>query len=242
MYPIAIVGAGPGDPELLTVKAHHLIEQADVILHDNLISDAIMTINNYCKKIYVGRKFGDNTDQIERQLMINKLLCKFQQDGKKVVRLKSGDPYIYGRAAEEARYLTEHNIPFEVVPGITASLAAASIFNIPITERNKSNANLICTAHTADYSFEQLNGIAHMLKAGNTISIYMGLKSLHRIVPKLMEACNDDTIPVNAVSNASRSNQQIIIGTLGTIEQLIEEQQPEMPVVLIIGATSINHL
>ena len=85
MYPIAIVGAGPGDPELLTVKAHHLIEPADVILHDNLISDAIMTINNYCKKIYVGRKFGDNTDQIERQLMINKLLCKLQQDGKKAV-------------------------------------------------------------------------------------------------------------------------------------------------------------
>ncbi|WP_271782240.1 uroporphyrinogen-III C-methyltransferase [Aquimarina algiphila] len=239
MYPVSIVGAGPGDPDLLTVKAHRLIEEANVILHDNLVSDTIMTINTDGEKIYVGRKFGDTSDQIERQQKINELLEANYLLGKKVVRLKSGDPYVYGRAAEEARYLTAKKIPFQVIPGISAALAAANIFNIPITERNKSNAMLICTAHTADYSFEQLTGIAHMLKAGNTISIYMGLKSLHRIIPKLLEVCKDDTIPVNAASNVSRVHQEIITGTLGSIEEQIKNSALQMPVVLIIGANPI---
>ncbi|NQX85838.1 MAG: uroporphyrinogen-III C-methyltransferase [Flavobacteriaceae bacterium] len=239
MQKINIIGAGPGDPELLTVKAHKLITDADVILHDNLVSSEILALNTTAKKIYVGRKFGDQSDQISRQDRINQLLHEHYLEGKKVVRLKSGDPYIYGRAAEEARYLIKHKLPFEVVPGITASIAAANTLNIPITERNHSNAMLICTAHTADYSFEQLNGIAHMLKAGNTISIYMGLKSLHRIIPKLLEVCKDETIPVNAISNVSRENQQIITGNLGNIETKIANSSIPMPVVFIIGATPI---
>lgn len=239
MHSISIIGAGPGDPELLTVKAYRLIQEADVILHDNLVSDAILESNANAEKIYVGRKFGDKSNQMERQQRINELLFEHQQKGKRVVRLKSGDPYIYGRAAEEARYLTEKQTPFEVIPGISAALAAANIYNIPITERNHSNAMLICTAHTADYSFEQLNGIAHMLKAGNTISIYMGLKSLHRIIPKLLEVCKDATIPVNAISNVSRKGQHIVTGTLGTIENLVKNSNLPMPVVFIIGATPI---
>ncbi|WP_062053819.1 uroporphyrinogen-III C-methyltransferase [Aquimarina longa] len=238
MYPVAIVGAGPGDPELLTVKASRLIKNADVVLHDNLVSDAILAISNG-EKIYVGRKFGDTSDQIERQQKINELLASYHLQGKKVVRLKSGDPYIYGRAAEEARYLTEKEIPFQVIPGISAALAAANIFNIPITERNKSNAMLICTAHTADYSFEQLTGIAHMLKAGNTISIYMGLKSLHRIIPKLLEVCKDDTIPVTIASRVSREDQATLTGTLGTIQELVTYSDIQMPAVLLIGADPI---
>lgn len=239
MHSISIIGAGPGDPELLTVKAYRLIQEADVILHDNLVSDAILESNANAEKIYVGRKFGDKSNQMERQQRINELLFEHQQKGKRVVRLKSGDPYIYGRAAEEARYLTEKQTPFQVIPGISAALAAANIYNIPITERNHSNAMLICTAHTADYSFEQLNGIAHMLKAGNTISIYMGLKSLHRIIPKLLEVCKDATIPVNAISNVSRKGQHIVTGTLGTIENLVKNSNLPMPVVFIIGATPI---
>ncbi len=240
MHKITILGAGPGDPDLLTVKAARFIKEADVILHDNLVSHEILELNSHGEKIYVGRKFGDQSNQIDRQEAINRLLHKHYVEGKKVVRLKSGDPYIYGRAAEEARYLTNHDIPFEVVPGITAAIAAANTLNIPITERNHSNAMLICTAHTADYSFEQLNGIAHMLKAGNTISIYMGLKSLHRIIPKLLEVCQDENIPVNAISNVSRSNQRIVTGTLGTIENIVASASMEMPVVFIIGAAPIE--
>mgnify|MGYP001791292552 CR=1 FL=1 len=238
-HPIAIIGAGPGDPELLTVKAHKLIIDADVILHDNLVSQSILSLNTLAEKIYVGRKFGDTNNQKDRQLRINELLYENYNQHKKVVRLKSGDPYIYGRAAEEARFLTAKKAEFIVVPGISAAIAAANICNIPITERNHSNAMLICTAHTADYSFEQLNGIAHMLKAGNTISIYMGLKSLHKIVPKLVEVCKDTTIPVNAISNVSREQQAIVTGNLGNIEKKVMDADLQMPVVFIIGATPI---
>jgi len=240
MNAVAIVGAGPGDPELLTVKAYRLIQEADVILHDNLVSDTILEINTTGEKVYVGRKFGDTSDQMKRQQRINELLCTYYYQKKKVVRLKSGDPYIYGRAAEEARYLTDKKVPFQVIPGISAALAAANIFNIPVTERNKSNAMLICTAHTADYSFEQLTGIAHMLKAGNTISIYMGLKSLHRIIPKLLEVCEDDTIPVSIASRVSREDQAILTGTLGTIQKLVTHSDLQMPAVVLVGAYPIN--
>ncbi len=240
-HPIAIIGAGPGDPDLLTVKAHKLIVAADIVLHDNLVSEGILSLNTVGEKIYVGRKFGDTDNQMDRQQRINELLYENYLQGKKVVRLKSGDPYIYGRAAEEARFLTAKKAEFNVVPGISAAIAAANICNIPITERNQSNAMLICTAHTADYSFEQLNGIAHMLKAGNTISIYMGLKSLHKIVPKLLEVCNDKTIPVNAISNVSREQQTMVTGNLGNIEEKVLHANLQMPVVFIIGATPITN-
>ncbi|AXT52490.1 uroporphyrinogen-III C-methyltransferase [Aquimarina sp. BL5] len=236
---INIIGAGPGNKNLLTLKALEAIEKAEVILHDNLISDEILDVNTHAKRIYVGRKFGDSENQETRQNKINTLMKNHCERGDKVVRLKSGDPYVYGRAAEEARFLKKHKLPFTVIPGISAALAAANICNIPITERNQSNAMLICTAHTADYSFEQLNGIAHMLKAGNTISIYMGLKNLHRIVPKLLEVCKDDRIPVNAISSVSRKQQAIVTGNLGNIEEKITNATIQMPVVFIIGATPI---
>ena len=236
---INIIGAGPGNKNLLTLKAFEAIQNAEIILHDNLISDEILDINTKAERIYVGRKFGDKQDQETRQNNINILMKKHCEQGDKVVRLKSGDPYVYGRAAEEARFLKKHQLPFTVIPGISAALAAANICNIPITERNHSNAMLICTAHTADYSFEQLNGIAHMLKAGNTISIYMGLKSLHRIVPKLLEVCQDDSIPVNAISRVSRTQQAIVTGNLNNIEEKIRKADLQMPVVFIIGANPI---
>lgn len=238
---VLIIGAGPGDVELLTIKAYNCIKNAEVILYDNLVSDEILSLNTEAEKVYAGRKYGDITNQTDRQEHINQLLEQYWRQGKNVVRLKSGDPYIYGRAAEEARYLLQKSIPFEVVPGISAALGAASLLNIPLTERNRSNAVLICTAHTADYSFEQLNGIAAMLKAGNTIALYMGLKSLDKIVEKLIEVCEDDSIPVNAVSNVSRPNQVIISATLATIQEKIEQSAIQMPVVFLIGAAPITH-
>ena len=238
---VQIVGAGPGDPDLLTVKALRAIEKATVILHDNLVSDAILDLNKTAEKIYVGRKFGDCTCQEKRQENINQLLSKYFHTGQKVVRLKSGDPYIYGRAAEEARFLLCKKIPFEVIPGITASLAAASLNNIPITERRKSNAMMICTAHTADYSFEQLNGIATMLKAGNTLALYMGLKSLYKIIPKLLEVCQCPDIPITAVSCVSYANETLLTATLGTVQAKIKTVILPMPVVFLIGVTPITY-
>ena len=237
---ISIVGAGPGAYELLTLRGFHLLEEADAILHDNLVSPEILNINTKAEHIYVGRKYGDASNQQDRQDRINELLKAHYQQGKKVVRLKSGDPYIFGRAAEEARYLVKENLPFEVVPGISAALAAANRSNIPITERRQSNAILICTAHTADYSTAQLQGIAEMLRAGNTLALYMGLKSLDKIIPKLLEVCHDPSIPINAVSNVSRSNEVLLASTLGNIEEDVIKHKLEMPVVFIIGVEPIQ--
>ncbi|WP_199769318.1 uroporphyrinogen-III C-methyltransferase [Flavivirga eckloniae] len=237
---ITIAGAGPGNKNLLTLKAFHALQNAEVILHDNLVSDEILEINTQAEKIYVGKKFGDAESQEKRQNNINTLMKKHCLQGKSVVRLKSGDPYIYGRAAEEVRYLKQHKLPFTVIPGISAALAAANTVNIPITERGQSNAILICTAHTADYSTAQLNGIAEMLNAGNTLALYMGLKSLDKIVPKLMEVCKNPNIPVNAISNVSRDNEVLLSSTLGSIEDAIKKQELQMPVVFLIGVKPIN--
>ena len=237
---ISIVGAGPGDVDLLTLKAFQTIVEADVILHDNLVSPQILALNPNAELSYVGRKYGDQSDQKDRQRIINELLHDHYKQGKRVARLKSGDPYIYGRAAEEARFLKERNVPFQVVPGISAALAAANLNNIPVTERNHSNALMICTAHTADYSFEQLNGVAALLKAGNTLAIYMGLKSLDKLIPRLIEVCEDDTIPINAISNVSRENEQLLSSTLGAIRNDVLEAQLPMPVVFLVGARSID--
>ncbi|PHS07282.1 MAG: uroporphyrinogen-III C-methyltransferase [Kordia sp.] len=237
---IAIVGAGPGNKNLLTLKAFEAIENSEVILHDNLISEEILDINTQAERIYVGRKYGDKEDQETRQNDINQLMKTHCEQGTKVVRIKSGDPYIYGRAAEEVRFLKKHKLPFTVVPGISAALAAASAVNIPITERRKSNAILICTAHTADYSTAQLNGIAAMLNAGNTLALYMGLKSLDKIIPKLIEVCQNPNIPISAISNVSRENEVLLSSTLGKIEDDIKKQELQMPVVFLIGVKPIN--
>jgi uroporphyrin-III C-methyltransferase len=237
---ISLVGAGPGDKNLLTIKALNAIEHAEVILYDNLISDAILALNTEAECIYVGRKFGDKSDQETRQNTINILMKTHCEQGKKVVRLKSGDPYVYGRAAEEARFLKQQQLPFTVIPGISAALAAASLVNIPITERRKSNAILICTAHTADYSTAQFKGIAEMLNAGNTLALYMGLKSLNKIIPKLIAVCKNPNIPVNAISNVSRANQILLSSTLGTIEVDVIKEELQMPVVFLIGIKPIS--
>lgn len=236
---VSLVGGGPGAVGLLTVRGLQLVEEADVILHDTLISPEILQLNPHATLCHVGKQYGDRKDQTNRQHMINELLRDHYKQGSRVVRLKSGDPYIYGRAAEETRYLQEQGIPFEVVPGISAALAAANLHNIPVTERHKSNALMICTAHTADYSFEQLNGVAAMLKAGNTLAIYMGLKSLDKLIPKLMNVCGDDTIPVNAISNVSRKNERLVSGTLATIQNDIIAAKLPMPVVFLVGAKPI---
>ncbi len=237
---ISIVGGGPGNKDLLTVKAFEAIENAEVILFDNLISEEILEINTHAEHIYVGRKFGDTEDPEERQNKINKLLKSHCEQGSRVVRIKSGDPYIYGRAAEEARFLTTHKLPFTVVPGVTAALAAANSLNIPITERGHSNAVLICTAHTANYSTAQFRGIGNMLKSGTTLALYMASKSLAKMIPKLIEVCGTEDIPINAISNVSREDEVLLSSTLGNIQDDIIKTPLQMPVVFLVGVKPIK--
>ncbi len=239
LKPVYIVGAGPGDAAMLTIKAKEILENADVVLHDNLVSQQILDMCHKGKHIYVGRKYGDSSNQDDRQSNINQQLEDYHKQGCLVVRLKSGDPYVFGRAAEEARFLSQKEIPYQVIPGITAGLAAANNWNLPITERRKSSSLLICTAHTADYSFDQLKGIAELLNDGNSLAIYMGLKSLHKLVPKLIEVTGDPNIPINAIANVSRPNEAMLSSTLENIQHDLEDNPLEMPVVFIVGVKPI---
>jgi uroporphyrin-III C-methyltransferase len=232
---VSIVGAGPGDPELLTIRAYNRIHDAEVLLHDHLIPQNILNIAHQAEKIYVGRKYADLHDQTERQYHINGLMKQYASQGKRVVRLKSGDSFIYGRAMEEIRYLLEQHIPFELVPGITAGLAAANFHSIALTERNKSSSVLFCTGHTSNYSFEQWYAIANMLKTGTSLIMYMGLKTLPLIVPKLNDLLQDETIYISAVSKVSYPDEQMVSGTLKDIEQKLSEKVLPMPVVFILG-------
>ena len=132
------------------------------------------------------------------------------------------------------------DLPFEVVPGISAALAGANHFNLPVTERRKSSSLLICTAHTADYSYDQLKGIAELLKDGNSLAIYMGLKSLDKLIPKLIEVTNDPSIPISAISNVSREDERIVSSTLKDIRVALEKNPLRMPVVFIVGVEPIK--
>jgi uroporphyrin-III C-methyltransferase len=233
---ISIVGAGPGDPELLTIKALKRIQDADIILHDNLISQEILDLASAkAQKIYVGRKFGDIEDSMTRQDAIHNLFLEYAQQNKKIVRLKSGDSFIFGRVAEEIRFLTQQKIAFEVIPGITAGMAAANSQHIPLTERNKTNSVLFCTGHTATYDFEQLNALANMLKTGTTLIMYMGYKNLKEVVTVFKRITADETIYISAVSKVSQAEETIFTGTLDEIEQKLELETIPMPVVFIVG-------
>jgi uroporphyrin-III C-methyltransferase len=236
LTPISIVGAGPGDPELLTVKAVKRIQNADIILHDNLISEEILNLASPdAQKIYVGRKFGDTLDAMTRQDAIHDLFYQYAKEGKKIVRLKSGDSFIFGRVAEEIRFLTEKNIPFEVIPGITAGMAAANSQHIPLTERNKTNSVLICTGHTAAYDFEQLEALANMLKTGTTLIMYMGYKNLKEVITTFKRIMPDETLYISAVSKVSQIDETIFTGTLDEMEEKFELDLVPMPVVFIVG-------
>ncbi|WP_219845025.1 uroporphyrinogen-III C-methyltransferase [Flavobacterium columnare] len=241
---ISIVGAGPGDPELLTVKAVKRIQKADIILYDNLISSEILDLtSSNAKKIYVGRKYGDVEDAMKRQDTIHELFFKYAQEGKKIVRLKSGDSFIYGRVAEEIRFLTQKNIPFEVIPGITAGIAAANSQHIPLTERNKTNSVLFCTGHTATYDLEQLEALANMLKTGTTLIMYMGYKNLKEVITTFKKITPDETLYISAISKVSQEDETIFSGTLDEMEEKLEIKTVPMPVVFILGkyAFPIDH-
>ena len=179
MQKVYLIGAGPGDPDLLTVKAHRLLQQAEVVLHDELFGTEILDLLPLTAILYnVGKMCGDHQNQEERQNRINALIQKEYLEGKSVIRLKTGDSLIFGRGIEEARFLKANNINYELIPGITAGLAAANIFSIPLTERLKNSAVLFCTGHTLELGVKQFLDLVNFLKAGNPVVVYMGYHNL----------------------------------------------------------------
>lgn len=241
---VTLIGAGPGDVELLTLKAVKRIAAADVVLYDGLISDEILDlIPPNTERIYVGKRIGDSQDQTVRQNDINRLLISMAKAGKCCVRLKSGDPFMFGRGVEELRALLEAELQVEVVPGITAGMAAANLCHIPITERYKTSSVLFCTGHTTQYNLEHLKAVAELIKSGSPLVLYMGLKNLERIVSHLLEVGVSPQTSICAVSRVSCPDQEVVCSSLETICSTLESQTLKTPAIFLIGehALPVEH-
>lgn len=233
---ISIVGAGPGDPGLLTVKARERLIRADVILYDSLMGEEILEFANSASlKIGVGKLFNDGQDNKTRQDEIHAYFLKYSKQNKRVVRLKAGDPMIYGRGAEEIRFCRNNNLNYEVIPGITAGIAAASFAGIPLTERGKSGMILFYTGHRTNGSYTDLKPVATILKTGSPVVVYMGLNNLPGLVNALICEDIDLSTPVRILSKVSQKNQKVFSTSIGAVSVLLKEQNPQTPSVVIIG-------
>jgi len=233
---ISIVGAGPGDVELLTIKALKRIQEADCILHDALVSNEILNLAKpEAKRVYVGKLYMDGQDQTERQDWINQLIIGRALKGQRIVRLKSGDPMIFGRGAEEIRFCIENNLNYEVIPGVTSALGAASLYGIPLTERGKNSMVLFGTGHYCEGDFCDLQTFVSVLKSGSPVIFFMGLNKLVKLAQRLMDNDISPEIKVQILSKISQPDAIAFESTLGNIEQLLQTEKPPMPALVIIG-------
>ncbi len=229
---VYIVGAGPGDPELLTVKASRLLAKADVVVYDKLVSKPILElIPESCELIYVGKASGCHPIP---QQEINQLLIELSGQHKTIVRLKGGDPLIFGRGAEEALELYGNRISFEFVPGITAASACATYAGIPLTHRGLANSVRFLTGHPALDKKLYLN--RESLKDPKcTLVVYMGVSTLKSIVRQLLDAGRNAKTPVAVVERGTTGDQRRIVTTLENIVNASLAQSIEPPAVLIVG-------
>lgn len=228
---VYVVGAGPGDPELLTLKALQLMQQADVVVYDYLVSDDIMQlVRRDAERICVGKRAGAHSVP---QQDTNQLLVDLALAGKKVCRLKGGDPFIFGRGGEEIQALLPHNIAFQVVPGVTAAAGCAAYAGIPLTHRDYAQSVQFVTGHCRPDGSEP--DWHSMSRQHQTLVIYMGLMKSAHIQQQLINAGRDATTPVAIIENGSRREQRIVTGTLENLAQLIEQHQLSSPALLVIG-------
>ena len=235
-HQISIVGAGPGDPELLTIKALKRIQEADYILHDALVSNEIRNLAKpEAQQIYVGKIYLDGQDQTDRQEWINQLIIDLASKGQKVVRLKSGDPMIFGRGAEEIRFCIENNLNYEVIPGVTSALGAAAQYGIPLTERGKNSMVLFGTGHYCEGDFCDLETFVSVLRSGSPIIFFMGLNKLVKLAQRLMDQDISPDIHVQILCKVSQPDACTLEATIGNISKILENVKPPMPALVIIG-------
>jgi uroporphyrin-III C-methyltransferase/precorrin-2 dehydrogenase/sirohydrochlorin ferrochelatase len=229
---VYLVGAGPGDPDLLTFKALRLIQQADVVLYDRLVSKGVMElVRRDSELIYVGKKGG--SDKSTKQVDINDQLVELAKTGKRVCRLKGGDPFIFGRGGEEIESLSEHGIPFQVVPGITAASGCSSYAGIPLTHRDYSQSCRFVTAHlkngTTNLPWEEF------IIDQQTIVFYMALSGAKYICEKLMEHGMDKDMPIAIIEKGTMPEQKVYISSLIELPALLEREDIHAPTLMIVG-------
>lgn len=230
---VFLVGAGPGDPRLITVRGRELIEHSDVIVHDELANRALLAwARPGAEQIYVGKCAGrHHVPQAE----ITRILVAHARAGRRVVRLKGGDPLVFGRGGEEAEGLRAAGVPFEIVPGVTAAVGAAAVAEMPLTHRGIASAVLFVTGHECAGKNSSAVDWSAVARLNATVVVYMGLRVARRIVQQLRAAGAADNLPVAIVSRATLPDQQIVCADLGTFELELAARELPAPALLIVG-------
>lgn len=232
IFPISIVGAGPGDPDLLTVKAARVLREADVVVYDRLVSNGILDLLPAgTTRIFAGKAARDHHMPQDE---INQLLVGLAKGGRRVVRLKGGDPFIFGRGSEEAEYLAGHGIPFQVVPGVTASAGCGAYAGIPLTHRDLAHGVRFVTGHRRQGKNLDLNWRS-LADPDTTLVVYMGLTNVRRISGELIKAGLPGHTPAGAIQDGTTERQRTVVTTLAELPDCIEQAGLKAPTLLIIG-------
>ena len=229
---VYLVGTGPGDPDLLTFRALRLMQQADVVLYDRLIGDGILNlVRRDARRVYVGKLKNNHTVPQEE---ISEMLIDLAKQGKRVLRLKGGDPFVFGRGGEEIEALSENDIAFQVVPGVTAANGCASYAGIPLTHRDHAQACVFVTGHEKDGELN-LNWNS-LIQPRQTVVLYMGLTSLEAITNGFIKHGADPQTPAAIVENGTRPGQRVITGTLDSLLERTSQAQIKSPALIIVGS------
>jgi uroporphyrin-III C-methyltransferase/precorrin-2 dehydrogenase/sirohydrochlorin ferrochelatase len=228
---VYLLGAGPGDPDLMTFKAVRLLQKADVVLHDRLVAPEIIDMaRRDAERIYVGKRRSEHAVE---QTEINQMLLDLAREGKCVARLKGGDPFIFGRGGEEIELLAQHNVRFQVVPGITAASGAACYSGIPLTHRDHAQSVRFITGHLKDGRLE--HNWQQLQDTSETLVFYMGLLGLPVICEELVRHGREPGTPVALVERACTAQQRVMTGTLDTIVDVVAENEAKAPTIIIVG-------
>ena len=230
---VALVGAGPGDPDLMTVRGLAVLRRADVVVYDRLIDPRLLDEAPACaRRVFVGKARGAHTLP---QGEINALLIAHARRGRRVVRLKGGDPFVFGRGGEEAGALAAAGISFEVVPGVSSAVAAPAAAGIPLTHRGVASSFAVVTGHECEEHGVDRVRWAHLATAVDTLVILMGLEHLPRIATALLEAGRAGDTPVALVERGTTSSQRVVVGRLDSIATLAEAASVRPPAVIVVG-------